>query len=65
MLYWEREQDLQNDLQQAIERFRIRYGSDPSILLINKEEVEEFASVSGSLKIKEDKLMNKKHFGLL
>lgn len=65
MLYWQREQELQKDLEQAILRFKIRYDSDPSLILVNKEEEKEFVSAKTPLKIKCDKLMSKNHFGLL
>lgn len=65
MLYWQVEKELQTELEQAIARFRVRYDSDPVIILVNKEEEAEFVSANCPLKIKKDKLMLKRHFGLL
>lgn len=64
-LYWFRdnpERKVETDVDWAIERFKFRFNYDPSLLLVNPDEIDYFSNLG--IKIEADHKIGKGYFGI-
>lgn len=67
-LYWFRdnpERDLTTDVEWATERFRRKFGKEPSKLLVNSNEIINFNSLELSIRIEMDSRISQGYIGVL